>query len=476
VIATSRSARLAVLAVFTVLALIAGCGPTATSVRRTLPPRSVNPGGSADPAGTPTGGGPGGPAGSVVPPDPGIAQPMTSFPQGNAYEVSAVTATPNGFVAVGNAGDESYIGPQQGVVWTSADGLTWQQKVEPAFVDVTPDTLAAVGNDLYVVGYYQACADSVTGGDGGDDGGDGGGLIDGNGTDDGTDGLGDGNDIDQGDCDIAEGSGTVIFKSSDGAATWEQLPQLQEIVDAQFDGLTAWNDKLVAWGSAADDVGTTTIWTSTDGLNWAPVTNIGHVDPVYTLAIGGPGMVALGTEYDENTDVDHLVGATTADGAQFADAAMPQVSDSEIYDSVAGPNGGLVAVGYATSDESPSMGMAIYSGDGLSWNQGTAADGSFENTTINDVHATDNAYVAIGSAVSNDDLTLQTGRVWISADGHSWRSLGDFGGSFTDYNTSALGTAGLVMFTGNENYSEEDDEYLGTSLYGWFLPASQLTP
>ena len=65
---------------------------------------------------------------------------MTNFPQGDAYEVSGVTTTSAGYLAVGFAGTGGgYFGLHQGVVWTSSDGLSWQQKIDPAFVDVSTD-------------------------------------------------------------------------------------------------------------------------------------------------------------------------------------------------------------------------------------------------------------------------------------------------------------------------------------------------
>ena len=36
-------------------------------------------------------------------------------------------------------------------------------------------------------------------------------------------------------------------------------------------------------------------------------------------------------------------------------------------------------------------------------------------------------------------MTLQGGRIWVSADGKSWRSPGDFGGVYSQYGASVLG-------------------------------------
>src|SRR4051812_34169501 len=92
-----------------VLALIAGaCGPTAQALRPTLPPRSIAPGGGASQPGASFSGGQSAAPGASSPgasgtiPPTGIAQLLTGFQQGNAYEVTDVTVTPaGGLVAVG---------------------------------------------------------------------------------------------------------------------------------------------------------------------------------------------------------------------------------------------------------------------------------------------------------------------------------------------------------------------------------------
>jgi hypothetical protein len=136
----------------------------------------------------------------------------------------------------------------------------------------------------------------------------------------------------------------------------------------------------------------------------------------------------------------------------------------------------MAGVGWAGSDELPSSGLAIYSSDGVNWSQATASDGSFENVDIEDLNASPTEYVAVGSTTSEDeDITLRTGRIWVSADGKSWRSLGNFGGVFSQYGASALGPNGLVVFTSNEvEVGDEGD--VASTIYGWFIPTAALTP
>jgi hypothetical protein len=136
----------------------------------------------------------------------------------------------------------------------------------------------------------------------------------------------------------------------------------------------------------------------------------------------------------------------------------------------------MAGVGYAESDTSPSLAMALFSSDGTNWIQVNSSDSSFENGLMNNVHSSDSQYVAVGSTVNQDDMTLQTGRVWVSADGKSWRSLGDFGGSFNQYGGSALGAGGLVVFTEDEEDANDQGTDVKSTINGWIIPTAQLAP
>src|SRR3954453_15758722 len=84
-------------------------GPTATALKPTLAPVTFESGGdgrdgSPMPQGSDVGAGAGGEGAPATVPPGGIAQYIPGFQQGSAYEVSDVTATPSGLVAVGFAG------------------------------------------------------------------------------------------------------------------------------------------------------------------------------------------------------------------------------------------------------------------------------------------------------------------------------------------------------------------------------------
>jgi len=380
------------------------------------------------------------PAASGTPPPGGVATQISGFPQGSAYEVTGVAVTPAGYVAVGFAGTgQGYFGLHQGVVWRSADGINWQQTVDPAFLDVSPTYVVAVADTVYVFGQFSTCAEAI-----------------------------------DTECTDDPNAGTVVFRSMSGAP-WEQLAQTSDIIGASFDGVTAWGNTLVAWGAAGDDNGTSTVWTSADGLNWTPTTDLAGLDPVDSVAAGGPGLIAFGAKFDASIEDTQLVAATSTDGIQFTSATVPAITGASVMSVAAGP-GGYAGAGWAASDSEPSLGLTLSSADGTNWSQTTATDGSFDNTLMNDLHATSSGYVAVGSAIDETDMTLQTGRIWLSADGTSWHSPGNFGGIFSQYGDSALGPGGLVVFTADEQDSNDEGTDVNSTIYGWLVPNDRLTP
>jgi len=461
--------------VLVVLAFVAACGPTAQALRPTLPSRASHvPGtpvlpavrsggeessppdvesppaaGSFTPSALPSGSAPASsspagsatPTGSATPPPPGIGEQITGFPASDAFEVTSVVPIANGFLAVGFGGmpGQDYFGLRQGIVWTTTDGLTWQESSDPAFTDTTLTDVVTMGSDIYVVGYMSTCDFAINP-----------------------------------DCVDAPSAGTVVYRSSNGGG-WEQLQQTADIQHATFDGVRASDNLLVAWGSAGDTNVTTTLWTSSDGLAWTPATDLAGMDPVYSATAGGPGVLAFGTSNDAQSDELSLIGATSSNGSQFTAATLPSVPNGEIDDICLGP-AGYVGVGNFETDDVPDIALALSSADGLTWTQ-SPSDDSFQNALMTEVHAAANEYVAVGSTFDPNDPTLesQTLRAWASADGHTWRSAGDVGGSFTQYGASALGSNGLVIFTAYQPDIEDDVDVTST-ISAWLVPLDRLAP
>jgi len=375
----------------------------------------------------------------TIPPG-GIAEPLTGFQQGDAYEVTDLTTTPTGgLVAVGTAGTgQGYYGLLQGVVWRSDDGQNWQQTVDPALLYVSPNHVVASGDNVYLFGDYSSCSDTT-----------------------------------EDECPADATTGTIIFRSAAGGP-WEHLPQTTDIIGASFTDVTTWNNTLVAWGSAADENASTTVWTSSDALTWKPTTDLAGLDPVDAVTVGGPGLVALGSNYIESIDDFELAAATSTDGVHFTAASAASITGAMVTDATAGSNG-IAGVGWASSEEVASSGLAVFSPDGQTWTQGSTTDNSFDTATLIDVHPTASGYVVVGSTTT-DELDYDLGRVWGSADGQSWRSLGDLGGPFNLYGASALAPSGLYVFTAYQETGDEDESDMKSTVYGWFVPNDRLAP
>ena len=432
--------RSLLLAVTTAVVIVGACGPTAEALRPTIPPRSIpSVDASAQPASSSSANESVAPAASVTIPPGGIAEPLAGFQQGDAYEVSDLTTTPTGgLVAVGVAGTgQGYYGLLQGVVWRSDDGQAWQQTIDPALLYVQPRHVVASGDNVYLFGEYSGCSDMTD------------------------------------DCADDPNAGTVIFRSAAGGG-WEQLAQTTDILDAALVGVTTWDNTLVMWGSAADDNASTTVWTSTDALTWKASTDLAGLDPVDAVTPGGPGLVAFGSSFVESIDDLKLAAATSTDGSRFTAASVPDVTGAMVTDVKAGSTG-FAGVGWAANEEVEAAGLAVFSVDGQTWAEASDTDNSFENATLIDVHATPSGYFAVGS-IASDELDYDSGRLWGSSDGQSWRSLGELGGPYNLYGASALTASGLYVFTAYQDTSDEDDNDIKSTVYGWFVPTDRLAP
>ena len=441
-----------VIALFAVLLVAAACGPTAQALHPTLPPRAGGtPGTPVFPAPPSAVVGPPAPAtstspavlpsapsgGSASPLPPGIGQQIANFPQADAYQVSGVVPIGDGFLAVGYGPLPGHPDSDldQALIWTSPDGMTWRVSADPALTGFTPDGVVTVGSDIYAYGDLTTC-DSATD-------------------------------------PSCPDSTTAIFKSSNGSG-WEQLQQPADIQQAIFDRVVGANGLLVAWGSAADQDETTTLWTSSDGIAWTSATDLAGMDELDSATAGGPGLLAFGMRTDQQSDAEALLGATSSDGVHFTAANTPNVPDGEIDDIVQGVPG-YVGVGYGDSDVNPTLALAVASADGLTWVQATTSDNSFENAYMSNVYPDSSGYVAVGSTLDENDPDYQTLRAWTSADGHSWRTVGAVGAPYTDFGASALGSHGLIAITETENDTEDGSDVVST-LDAWFVPIGQLVP
>ena len=362
---------------------------------------------------------------------------VAAFPVSGAYEVTDVSTTSTGYVAVGFGGlnGADYYGLRQGIVWTSTDGINWIELLDPTLVNVSPLRVVAKGSDLFMAGTLSACSE-----------------------------------LDDTCTDVPQ-AGNGIWQSTNGGP-WQLLPQLASMQTGLIDNMFLDGDQLVVFGGGGDPSETTTVWMSRDGVNWTSTTDLAGMDPVTSMMVGPAGLTAFGTVYDEGLLDVLLIAATSSDGAHYSAGTAPQMTGAGIDDLAAG-TGGMVGVGYKTSEALDTAGVAVKSSDGANWTQATNSDGSFGGSGLQTVHALPaGGYVALGNTPHADDFTLEDGDAWYSADGSDWKLIAHLDTPFSQLSTSALGSAGVVVFA--SEMVDVDEDTVASNIYAWFAPLASL--
>ncbi len=421
-----------------VLTLPPSAAPTPVGSRTPIPLTTPTPVGLGTPTPTdavtpaPTSGATSGPGGAPF----GPFAKLDSFPASDAFEVSDVSVTPGGFIAVGFGGlnGDDYYGLRQGIVWTSVDGQNWIESVDPSLVNVTPSYVISKGSDLFMAGELATCSPLAE------------------------------------NCTDVPQAGNGIWKSTNGGA-WQLLPQNPDMQQGYLDNMFLAGDRIVVYGGAGDGE-TTTVWMSQDGATWTSTTDLGGMDPVTSMAVGPSGFSAFGTIFDDAAFDVVLVATTSTDGVHFTAAQAPQMDGSGIDALAAGPSG-MAGVGYHTSPAFDIAGVAVHSSDGLNWTQSTNTDGSFANSGLQTIHAlVGGGYVSLGYTPRNDELNLEDGDAWFSADGVDWKLIGRLDGAFSMLNTSELGLTGVVVFASEQ--TDLGDDSVGSVIHAWFAPLASL--
>jgi len=347
---------------------------------------------------------------SPTPADAGFAQ-IAGFPADGALSVSAAISTAGGFVAVGAepATGQGVDGVRQGVVWTSADGESWQREADEAFHGASLDHVAELDGSLYAFGFHSLCAS-----------------------------------FDE-ECPDTGSAGNAGWRRT-AAGEWQRLELPASMRSGAVEGVGVAGGWLVARGSYGDDV-VAAIWLSDDGQRWQAITELAGLDYVADAVTppGGAGMVLLGTAYDFETDTIALMAALSDGGGQFRPAVVPAGISATIEGVAEGP-AGLIAVGNLVPADVPGSGaVALSSSDGAEW-RSLPAD-AFAGTSVWAVHGRDDGYLVLGSQVVPGMDGLSAGRAWWSADGRAWTGLTFDGLTFSELTGSAAGDAGAVAFT-----------------------------
>jgi hypothetical protein len=190
--------------------------------------------------------------------------------------------------------------------------------------------------------------------------------------------------------------------------------------------ITAGGPGLVATGVSYSDE-ESVIWTSTDGRTWNRVERSAELGTIYDVTTAGPGLVAVGTQaFGGGAGTgDEAPIWTSADGFTWTEAPSDHVFRGAWLRAVAVGGPGLVAVG--STLDGP---QAWFSSDGLTWDQASMPplppDISSIDSWMQDVAVAGDHLVAVGQ-IGFADCGVNCGRyepaIWTSTDGVTWTEV-----------------------------------------------------
>ena len=264
-------------------------------------------------------------------------------------------------------------------MWTSVDGLTWSRVSldEAVFGDGEPSDVIAGGPGLVAVG--------------------------------------------------ADVPNAAVWTSVDGL-TWSQVPHDEAVFGGEgqqwMNSVTVGGPGLVAVGGGSLGAA---VWTSADGLTWSLVPHderafgraagLGGLPVLNGVTAGGPGLVAVGTEFGGRW-ADPAAVWTSVDGITWSrvphgDALGGQldVRDGDRWMSSATVGGpGLVAVGgNRSADPVTEVAAEVWTSvDGVTWSRVPQDEAIFGRGEMSNVTAGGPGLVAVGSDGSD-------AAVWVAA-------------------------------------------------------------
>ena len=330
----------------------------------------------ASPSPTPQPSAPAAPAFEIQPGD------VPDSPVGSSMTI--VYPMAEGFAAIG------FDGAFGSILWSSPDGRSW--------TDVTPEGFASVG--IVSVVPFE------------------GGFV----------GVGRANTTEV-DLEVA-----AVYRSDDGL-DWRRVTG--DDMDGQLIDVVATDAGLFAVGGvpAADAAG---IWHSTDGESWSRVgPDLEHAF-LWSIAEGGPGLVAVG--WRRNPEPDLAVWTSADDGRTWELSQDPERgAGSEATDVIALESGDISMVGGAHDG---SGGRMWASADGITWEL-AMIDGSdlIPGAVARTVSSLSGGLVAVGGSETMEALA------WFSADGRSWEQI-DGSATPNAYFPAAVSVDGSMLIAG----------------------------
>jgi len=246
-----------------------------------------------------------------------------------------------------------------------------------------------------------------------------------------------------------------VWTSIDGFA-WSRVPHDESVFggegEQQMVSVTAGSPGLVAvgWDTSSGSVDAA-VWTSADGMTWSRVPHdesvFGgqHDQTMSSVAIGGPGLVAVGADGFLDVDRGQLTGYddvisvaavwTSVDGLTWTRVLHDETAlggeGNQWMSSVISEGVGLVAVGGDWSRAAHHAAVWT-SADGITWSRVANDESVFggeHDQTMSSVTPVGSGLVAVGRAWASSDSGSFTGHdsaasVWASDDGLTWSWMG----------------------------------------------------
>jgi hypothetical protein len=231
----------------------------------------------------------------------------------------------------------------------------------------------------------------------------------------------------------------AVWTSPDGI-TWSRVPHDEAVFGGEglqvMENVTVGGPGLVAVGSEVpgDFDQRAAVWTSPDGITWSRVPHdeavFGGADEfshqqMISVTAGGPGLVAVG---NKQTGVGQAVVWTSPDGVTWPrvphdEAVLGGHEVREMFGVTAG-GPGLVAVGSDGAGDGVDKDAVVWtSPDGINWSRVPHDEpvfgGADSHQSITSVTVGGPGLVAVGVDESNDDLDKDAA-VWTSPDGINW--------------------------------------------------------
>jgi hypothetical protein len=321
-------------------------------------------------------------------------EPMPPF-LGGGHVVNDVAASDSMIVAVGDATNSDENAMRSGLVWVSADGLTWERVDDPEDLEYGGkglNTVVAGGPGFVMAGTS---------------------------------------------CDFEErcttGWRAALWTSVDGR-DWQRVPHDPALFGERsaIYRLLAHGDEILAVGLVAEeDSFPTVVWSSRDGLTWERIYASDAAWPSI-LAEGPVGLVGVGSE---GADTGSWAAVwTSQDGREWE--RVPH--DPEVFGAGEGIYEGMASIAYGAAGFVAVGGdgnnAAVWvSPDGRAWERIPYDPAVFEGTSMTTVIAWRGGYLAAGPDwAMGEDLggpypgmasVPSRPTLWVSPDGRTWHRL-----------------------------------------------------